>query len=343
MCGIAGIYLKDPSLRVDLDAILDTLTDALDHRGGDATGYVAIGSEGVLEYQKAACDAEDFSKARRRVPEGTRILLAHTRWATQGHQGFMENNHPINRGSFYVIHNGHIWNDNALFKTARKGRMGGVDSEAIPAMLARLGNLSYVPQVMDQVQGAAAIAAVDRKHPDELSLARGYDSPLFVLETRKLVLFGSTAHSVLIAYRRHVGTIKQNRAQEIAEGVALHWKNLIRTEEAFEAYKPQKIARTWSDSTSGLALPNVTFTSSKYKHGWEDDDYLDCDECGTWSRWQDCSYKEDPETGLTVNLCFDCVRYWEEDQLSPYQLYRDLKSQPLEDFQAANKHVLGAI
>src|SRR5580765_5394737 len=102
MCGIAGAFLRDPEgIEVNLDAMLSTLVDAIDHRGGDATGFIALGSEGVVEWQRAACDAEDFNKNRRPVPEGTRTILAHTRYATQGLPAFIENNHPLKRGSFY--------------------------------------------------------------------------------------------------------------------------------------------------------------------------------------------------------------------------------------------------
>src|SRR5262245_21635683 len=108
MCGIAGVYLRDPKLSVNLDALLDTMLDAIEHRGGDATGYLALNPEGVAEWHRAACDVPDFKKYRRPVPEGTRTILAHTRWATQGLPAFIENNHPIRRGPFYVIHNGHV-------------------------------------------------------------------------------------------------------------------------------------------------------------------------------------------------------------------------------------------
>jgi asparagine synthetase B (glutamine-hydrolysing) len=45
MCGIAGVYLLDDSLKVNLDSMLDTMLDDIDHRGGDATGFVAQSDE----------------------------------------------------------------------------------------------------------------------------------------------------------------------------------------------------------------------------------------------------------------------------------------------------------
>ena len=70
-----------------------------------------------------------------------------------------------------------------------------MDSEAVPARLASLGKLAALPIVMEEIVGAAAIAAVDEKHPADLALARGYQSPLFVLRTKKIVLFGGSVGS----------------------------------------------------------------------------------------------------------------------------------------------------
>ena len=70
MCGIAGVYLRDESAKADLDAILDTMLDEIEHRGGDATGFVALGNEGVTEWQKAACEPRTSSATAARSRKG---------------------------------------------------------------------------------------------------------------------------------------------------------------------------------------------------------------------------------------------------------------------------------
>lgn len=315
MCGIAGVYLRDPKAKADLDGMLDTMLDEIEHRGGDATGFVAFGSEGVTEWQKAACDVRDFTKHRRRVPKGTRTILAHTRWATQGLPAFIENNHPLKRGSFYVIHNGHVSNDHKLFELANRERYGQVDSEAIPARFASLGKLSAATQVMSEIEGAAAIAAVDESKPDELVLARGYSSPLFVLQTKRYVIWGSTVKTVKATYEDHIGRLpKRQKIEQVKQGVVLHWKDGKLTRKTFKPYQAPKVTYTlpkvtlpWSDVTPQLPSPSTS---------WErDEDVLDCDACGLTISWKEMEYRWDDEDKTTYQLCTDCDAMWEYDAI----------------------------
>ena len=77
MCGIAGIYLRDPSFEVDMDEITSTLLAEIEERGQHATGVVAIGDEGEIEWQKASCDATTFNRYRRIIPNSARVVLGH--------------------------------------------------------------------------------------------------------------------------------------------------------------------------------------------------------------------------------------------------------------------------
>ena len=316
MCGIAGVYLLDDSLKVNLDSMLDTMLDDIEHRGGDATGFVALSDEGVVEWQKASCGARDFSKGRRRVPEGTRTILAHTRWATQGLPAFVENNHPLRRGSFYAIHNGHVSNDHKLFQLAGRERFGQVDSEAVPARLASLGKLQALSIVMEEIEGGAAIAAVDEKHPKDLALARGYQSPLFVLRTKKIVLFGSTRQTVENAYTDHVGALpKRAKIEEVKQGTMLYWRDGTLKRSTFQAYSPPKVVYT--------SLPKVTLPWREIEGvspkeiaaatGWDkyEGDLIDCDACGIEVSWKVASYRHDDDANQSWQLCQDCVADWD--------------------------------
>jgi len=316
MCGIAGVYLLDSSLKVNLDSMLDTLLDEIEHRGGDATGFVALSDEGVVEWQKASCDARDFSKGRRRVPEGTRTILAHTRWATQGLPAFTENNHPLKRGSFYAIHNGHVSNDHQLFKLAGRERFGQVDSEAVPARLASLGKLQALSIVMEEIEGGAAIAAVDEKNPKDLALARGYQSPLFVLRTKKIVLFGSTEDTVKVAYEKHVGKLpKRAKIEQVKQGTMLFWRDGTLKRSTFKEYSPPKVVYT---SLPKVTLPWVEVNGMSPKElpastGWDkyEGDLIDCDACGIEVSWKVAEYRTEPDHDQTWHLCQDCAGDWD--------------------------------
>lgn len=325
MCGIAGFYLLDPE-GIDKDKLLDLLLDEIEHRGGDATGFVALGDDGIMEWQKAACGASEFQAYRRPVPTGTRIVLAHTRWATQGLPAFMENNHPIRRGPFFVIHNGHVVNDDELFQKAGRKRFGQVDSEAIAAMLAKKDSLDHVNDVMKEIDGDAAIAVIDEREPTALGLSRGRGSPLFVLATKRVVLFGSTAGCVLSAHRKTIGSIANTRAQEADEGTTV----LIRDGKFhITKFKPKKRKYTYTPSKKSWKWWGSTpATSSSVKDdiivGWDDDlvpipkgrysddnfrdYYLKCAGCGDWSPHEEL---EDLFIdGATEKFCLGCWYEW---------------------------------
>jgi asparagine synthetase B (glutamine-hydrolysing) len=311
MCGIAGVYLLDGSLNVNLDSMLDTMLDEIEHRGGDATGFVALSDEGVVEWQKASCGARDFSKGRRAVPKGTRTILAHTRWATQGLPAFMENNHPLKRGSFFVIHNGHVSNDHKLFELAGRERFGQVDSEAVPARLASLGKLAALGQVMSEIEGGAAIAAVDEKHPKDLALARGYQSPLFVLQTKKIVVFASTQGAVKQMYESHVGKLpKRAKIEAVKQGTLLVWKDGKLKRSNFKPYSPPKVTYKPQTVLPWKEIEGFTPQSISQFTGWSswdkaDEDFNECDSCGVEKSWKSFEYVEDDE-GFTEALCDMC-------------------------------------
>ena len=204
-----------------MEYALDALTFALDHRGGDATGYVAVSDE-LTECQKASCKADEFYKERRALPWGVRSLLVHTRMATQGSPAFPENNHPVRRGSVYVVHNGHIMNDAEIFRKANRTRYGSVDSEAIAAIIAKYG-IMRTHEAMEEVSGAAAIGVVDETRPGVMVLARGHSSPLMFHRNDNVAVFASTKNAVQNAWKMLYGTApKDKNIEDIDEGVALY-------------------------------------------------------------------------------------------------------------------------
>lgn len=225
MCGIAGFVVKTPgdSRPLDSERLLSELLREIDHRGGDATGFVARNPAGSVEWHKASTDARGFIPFRRGMPSGANIGIGHTRWATQGHAAFPENNHPIRRGSIYVVHNGIVTNDDALFAAVGRERYGQVDSEAIAAALSHAGSLTETPETiaaLSSIGGSAAIAAMDERD-GTVMLARISGSPLCVLETRRLIVWASTETAVRNAHAAAIGSIGRAKVETIAEGVAI--------------------------------------------------------------------------------------------------------------------------
>lgn len=109
MCGLGSITLStDATLdAAKLDLGVARLLSSLDHRGGDACGLMAVGTDGALVTQSAPCKAQDFNQGRLRMTSACRAVAVHTRMATKGKAWWNENNHPVQgpNGAF-VMHNG---------------------------------------------------------------------------------------------------------------------------------------------------------------------------------------------------------------------------------------------
>ena len=58
-------------------------------------------------------------KLKFHVPNGVRVVMGHTRLATQGRPADNFNNHPWSTGSFALAHNGVLWNDKELRQTEK--------------------------------------------------------------------------------------------------------------------------------------------------------------------------------------------------------------------------------
>ena len=339
MCGIAGVFLRDDDFEVNLEGMLDTLLDEIEHRGGDATGFVSLNAEGVSEWQKASCGAREFSLYRRPIPKGSRSFICHTRWATQGLPAFTENNHPLKRGDFFIVHNGHVVNDDELFKLADRTPYGQVDSEAIAARLSSLGKLDSVQTVMQEIDGGAAIAAVSEAEPDRLVLARGYSSPLFVLCTKRIVVFASTKTAVETAWSKHIGRLpKKTKIEEVKQGTVLSYKRGTKSKRSsFRPYTPPKVVKTlpsfsgpWKDSSTETVKKVVTPVYTVRK----DEDQLDCDGCSVLVPWTRVEYRQDEE-GYTLLLCSDCAIDYDDGVPLYHGLSRPSK-EVYDDFEGAN-------
>lgn len=218
MCGIAGIYVKQPGVyeRNKLELLSDWLMLEIEHRGRDATGIFSIGdgeTEGHLE--KKDVEATKFVFERKGLVENPRIILMHTRFATQGEPTNPDNNHPVTYGDqsgrrLYVTHNGHISNDDKLFKTEELQRFAEVDSEIIPAMIWKYG-FDKVHLALQELEGGFAIACVDPSVlPDTVMLAKGSSSPLKYVETDKLLVWASEDSAIRAAWKSTFGGMCPN-------------------------------------------------------------------------------------------------------------------------------------
>lgn len=249
MCGIAGIFIKDPRVvkkHVALETMANLLLLGIESRGKKATGFVAhLPGGGELTIDKKAVTASDFIKDRLPIPEGANVWLGHTRLPTQGDPDKNENNHPIVCKSTFVTHNGSIYNDDELFKEHTKGKRDAeVDSQAIAMLLDKYG-FEKAEEALAQMRGAFAIACINpEKNPDQVLLAKGGWSPCVIHESDKFVLWASDRNSIREAWKVVLGTPPAyNAFKELHEGdIAIVSKEGI-TYRKFEAPEGFRIRR----------------------------------------------------------------------------------------------------
>ena len=99
--------------------LIRELSIAAEVRGTDATG-IAYNTEHGLQIYKRPLPAH---RMRLNIPSNAKVIMGHTRMATQGRAKKNENNHPF-RGSiegrqFALAHNGVLYNDYQLRRLLR--------------------------------------------------------------------------------------------------------------------------------------------------------------------------------------------------------------------------------
>jgi hypothetical protein len=247
-------------------------------RGMDATGIAYPAPDGKFQIHKIDQPAALFVRQRLCVPKRQTTAIMHTRFATQGHESFNGNNHPIPAGTVVGVHNGMISNDWSLFMDIKKVvgrpvRQADVDSEAIFALLGYIDQ--PVTKSLEEIRGSAAIAWYDRakgSDPEVLHLARLNGSPLIICETEGgSLLFASTKAAILKGLE--AGHLMPKKIREVEEGVYLTvLDGEIRTVQTFQparsyVYNSRQLTRytpAWDESDYDFETWNGTLDSRTY-------------------------------------------------------------------------------
>ena len=189
MCGIVATLLY-PQEREKKDwiAIRDSFTQNLvfnEERGAAATGLAVVQSDGEVRVYKAAVKASEFVQTCQyqqllaEADSHTTLILGHTRLPTKGDPAYNGNNHPLQAGPIFGVHNGIIDNDDALFDLLCLPRDAQVDSEIIFRFLERIAptntGVEYLKAVrsqLQQIQGQFTFLACDQRRPEILLVLR---------------------------------------------------------------------------------------------------------------------------------------------------------------------------
>jgi glucosamine 6-phosphate synthetase-like amidotransferase/phosphosugar isomerase protein len=196
MCGIAAVFLH-PQERTpqEWQSIRDIFTRNLlfnEERGRAATGLIITNTNGQADLYKLPLPASQFIQTPtyqtllKSIGPQTLLILGHTRLPTQGDPAYAGNNHPIQVGPVFGVHNGHIANNEALFARFGYSRQAQVDSEIIFHMLARVSPENdphnYLAQIRPQIellQGQFTFIAGDLRTPQRLLVLK-HNNPLCI-------------------------------------------------------------------------------------------------------------------------------------------------------------------
>lgn len=184
MCGIVGYIGSGAAYEVMIEGL-----KRLEYRGYDSAGVALEDSNGDMRVYKSRGKVSNLEQTAA-AGNTTGILgIAHTRWATHGEPNDV-NAHPhvSSSGNIALVHNGTIENY-ALLKDALSEHGYTFSSETDTEVLVQLIEYVHlnnacslaeaVREALLQVEGAYAIAVIERNNPDTLIVARK-SSPLVI-------------------------------------------------------------------------------------------------------------------------------------------------------------------
>ena len=191
MCGLYGFSNYKGSIsKQKLDLLLNCLASESQVRGTQATGIAYNNKKHKLVIQKDSKAADDMNF---KIPKDIRSVIGHTRHATQGFQGNIDN-HPFkgvlrNGKHFSLAHNGVLTNDKSLRvqKHLPKTKIE-TDSYIAVQLLEQHKIIDHkaLKEMAEAVDGSFSFTVID--HNDNLYFVKG-DNPLSIIHFEKLGIY----------------------------------------------------------------------------------------------------------------------------------------------------------
>lgn len=227
MCAIFGInFMNGCNIgnKELVKQLLEKLLIVSSPRGRRATGVAFISNKEVTVV-KDNVEADEFidlkeyneackkyiNPAKEISRDRTISIIGHCRFPTKGSPKIRDNNHPLVAGNIIGIHNGVIFNDDALFNRLNLPRKGQVDSEVIFQLLnfyihGRSHNAIKAIQISSiMLSGDFACAFIDATNPYMLWLFKDLN-PLYVehFVDDGLIIFASNPEYIRIAVKNTI-------------------------------------------------------------------------------------------------------------------------------------------
>lgn len=175
MCGIIGAIAIH-----DISSILINGLKRLEYRGYDSAGIAVITPKKQLKILRALGKINNLEKKYYEKPITGHIGIAHTRWATHGKPS-EKNAHPHTaKNQIALVHNGIIENYQAIkqqLKDSGYQFSSDTDTEVIVNTIHQKlqktkSMLTAIQQTLAIIEGAYAIAVIDKKKPDHMIATR---------------------------------------------------------------------------------------------------------------------------------------------------------------------------
>lgn len=184
MCGIVGYMGTDRAYEILIQGL-----KRLEYRGYDSAGVALVREDGSLEVHKSQGKVANLEQVARGGDTSGCLGIAHTRWATHGEPNDI-NAHPhvSQSGDIALVHNGTIENYAVLKKLLTDNGYSfksETDTEVLVQFIEYIRTTHGCPlfeairEALLRVDGAFAIAVVERGNPDRMYVARR-SSPLVI-------------------------------------------------------------------------------------------------------------------------------------------------------------------
>lgn len=224
MCGIVG-YIGDRNVY----EILIKGLHRLEYRGYDSAGVALETPEGRLNIYKAMGKVSNLEAFCKDKDLSASAGIAHTRWATHGEPSdFNAHPHYSQDGRLALVHNGTIENykilKDALVEHGCEFQ-SQTDTEVLVQLIEyiKIKNgctlIEAVREALNQVQGAYAIAVLEKDHPHQIIAARK-SSPLVIGMGENEFFLASDA-TPIVEYTKEVVYVKDGEIAVLQKGQPL--------------------------------------------------------------------------------------------------------------------------
>ncbi|MCM1163136.1 MAG: glutamine--fructose-6-phosphate transaminase (isomerizing) [Muribaculaceae bacterium] len=224
MCGIVGYIGSNEAYDILIQGL-----KRLEYRGYDSAGVALVDTDGCLNVHKSHGKVANLEQTAAAGNTKGSLGIAHTRWATHGEPNDI-NAHPhvSQSGDIALVHNGTIENYAVLKKVlADHGYTfkSETDTEVLVQLIEYIKLtssctlLEAVREALLQVEGAYAIAVVEKGNPDTLIVARK-SSPLVIGVGEGETFIASDA-TPIVGYTDKVIYLKDNEIAKITRNEPL--------------------------------------------------------------------------------------------------------------------------